>query len=150
MRALSILLWLLALGAMASAAMTTKSGAALACSTWPLCDGALIPDLSDPGVRLNFSHRILAAGVGLGALALHLACRSQPALRPLTMLVLLLTLAEIGLGGLVVVWQVPVATAIAHQALGVLTFGTISLLMWRANAPSADAETLHVRRLSRA
>jgi cytochrome c oxidase assembly protein subunit 15 len=149
-RALSAMLWLLALGAMASAAMTTKSGASLACSTWPLCDGALIPDLSDPGVRLNFTHRLLAAGVGLGALALHVSCRGRPALGPLSALVLLLTLAEIGLGGLVVLWQVPIATAIAHQALGVLTFGAVSLLMWRANAPAPDSETLHVRRLSRA
>ena len=52
---LSVAVWLLALGAMASAAMTTKSGAALACSTWPLCDGALIPDLADPAIRLNFT-----------------------------------------------------------------------------------------------
>ena len=59
----------MALSAMVSAAMTTKSGAALACSTWPLCDGALLPDLSDPAIRLNFSHRLLALGVGLGALA---------------------------------------------------------------------------------
>jgi cytochrome c oxidase assembly protein subunit 15 len=149
-RTLSVLLWLLALGAMASAAMTTKSGAALACSTWPLCDGALIPDLSDPGVRLNFSHRLLAAGVGIGALALHLACRSQPALKRLSALVLALAVTEIGFGALVVLWQVPIATAIAHQAMGVLTFGAISLLMWRAGAPVSDAETLHVRRLSRA
>ena len=35
--------------------MTTKSGAALACSTWPLCDGALVPDLADPAIRLDFS-----------------------------------------------------------------------------------------------
>jgi heme a synthase len=149
-RALSALLWLLALGAMASAAMTTKSGASLACSTWPLCDGALIPGLSDAGVRLNFTHRLLAAGVGIGALALHVSCRGQPALLPLSALALLLTLAEIGLGAFVVLWQVPLATAIAHQALGVLIFGAVSLLMWRANAPAPDAEALHVRRLSRA
>src|SRR5690606_30576876 len=84
---LSLAVWLLALGAMASAAMTTKSGAALACSTWPLCDGALIPDLSDPLIRLNFTHRLLALGVGLGALALYLASRARPDLRPLAMLV---------------------------------------------------------------
>jgi heme A synthase len=149
-RALSALLWLLALGAMASAAMTTKSGASLACSTWPLCDGALIPDLSDPGVRLNFTHRLLAAGVGIAALVLHLACRSQPALRRLSAVVLALALAEIALGGLVVLWRVPIATAVAHQALGVLIFGLISLLMWRAVAPAPDAETLHARSLSRA
>ena len=147
---LSVAVWLLALGAMASAAMTTKSGAALACSTWPLCDGAVIPDLSDPAVRLNFSHRLLALGVGLGALALFVSCRGRPALGSLSAIVLLLTLAEVALGGLVVLWQVPLATAIAHQALGVATFGAISLLMWRANAPISAPKEVHVRGLSRA
>jgi cytochrome c oxidase assembly protein subunit 15 len=147
---LSVAVWLLALGAMASAAMTTKSGAALACSSWPLCDGALVPDLSDPAIRLNFSHRLLALGVGLGAFALYAFCRGRPAAGPLAALVLLLTLAEIALGGLVVLWQVPLAAAIVHQALGVATFGAISLLMWRANAPISDPQEVHVRSLSRA
>jgi cytochrome c oxidase assembly protein subunit 15 len=147
---LSVALWLLALGAMASAAVTTKSGASLACSTWPLCEGALIPDLSDPAVRLNFSHRLLALGVGLGALGLFVRCRGRPEVGPLAAIVLLLTLAEIALGGLLVLWQVPLATAVTHQALGVATFGAISLLMWRANAPVSDPQEVHVRSLSRA
>jgi heme a synthase len=147
---LSVALWLLALGAMVSAAMTTKSGASLACSTWPLCDGALLPDLSDPANRLNFSHRLLALGVGLGALALYLTCRGRPELGALAALILLLTLAEIALGGLVVLWLVPLGTAILHQALGVLIFGAIALLMVRANAPVSAAQGVHVRRLSRA
>jgi heme a synthase len=148
--ALSVAVWLLALGAMVSAAMTTKSGAALACSTWPLCDGALLPDLSDPAIRLNFSHRLLALGVGLGALALYLTCRGRPGLGPLAASILLLTLAEIALGGLVVLWLVPLGTAILHQALGVLIFGAIALLMVRANAPVAAPQEVHVRSLSRA
>ena len=129
---------------------TTKSGASLACSTWPLCDGALIPDLSDPAVRLNFSHRLLAVGVALGALALYISCRGRPEAGSLAAVVLLLTLAEIALGGLVVLWHVPLATAVLHQALGVATFGAISLLMWRANAPVSAPEEVHVRSLSRA
>ena len=147
---LSGALWLLALAAMASAAMTTKSGASLACSTWPLCDGALVPDLADPAIRLNFSHRLLALAVGLGALALFVSCRGRPELGALAALVLLLTLAAIVLGGLVVLWQVPLAAAILHQALGVATFGAVSLLMWRANAPASDRKGVHVRSLSRA
>jgi len=147
---LSVAVWLLALGAMASAAMTTKSGAALACSTWPLCDGALIPDLSDPLIRLNFTHRLLALGVGLGAVALYLASRARADLRPLATLVLVLTLAEIALGALVVVWLVPLVTAILHQALGVLVFGAVALLMARANAPISDQHAIHARSLSRA
>ena len=147
---LSVAVWLLALGAMASAAMTTKSGASLACSTWPLCDGALIPDLSDPAIRLNFSHRLLALAVGLGVLVLYLLCRGRPDLGLLAALVLLLTLAEIALGGLVVAWQVPLGTAILHQALGVLIFGAIALLMARTNAPVSAPQGVHVRSLSRA
>jgi cytochrome c oxidase assembly protein subunit 15 len=147
---LSVAVWVLALGAMASAAITAKSGASLACASWPLCDGALIPDLSDPAIRLNFSHRLLAAGTGVGALALFLSCRRQVALRALAALVVALILVEIGLGGLLVLWQVPLVTALLHQALGVLAFGAISLLMWRATAPVSNGQALHVGSLSRA
>jgi heme A synthase len=144
---LSVAVWLLALGAMASAAMTAKSGASLACSTWPLCDGAVVPDLSDPGIQLNFSHRVLAAGLGLGALALVGATRTQPGVHALAWSVLILTAAQIALGALVVAWQVPIATAVLHQALGVLVFGLLSLLMWRclAPAPGRREELAHVR-----
>jgi heme a synthase len=144
-RALAVAVWLLALGAMASAAMTTKSGAALACSTWPSCDGALIPDLSDPAIRLNVSHRLLAAGLGLGALALVGATRGHPGAHALAWGALLLTAAQIALGGLVVVWQVPLAAAVLHQAAGVLVFALLSLLMWRCLAPAPVAKLAHVR-----
>ena len=146
-RLLAVVVWLLALGAMASAAMTTKSGASLACSTWPLCDGALIPDLTDPAIRLNFSHRLLAAALGLGALALVGATRTRPGIHALAWWVLVLTAAEIALGALVVVWLVPVAAAVLHQALGVLVFGLLSLLMWRCLAPAPEIEEklAHVR-----
>lgn len=146
-RPLAVVVWLLALGAMASAAMTTKSGASLACSTWPLCDGAVIPALSDPAIRLNFSHRLLAAALALGALALVGATRTQPGVHVLAWLAVILIAAEIALGALVVVWLVPVATAVLHQAAGVLVFGLLSLLMWRCLAPAPEVEEKlgHVR-----
>lgn len=140
---LSVVVWLVALGAMASAAMTAKSGASLACATWPLCDGALIPDLSDPGIRLNFSHRALAALVALGTLALLALTRGQPA-HGLARHALVLVLIEVGLGALVVVWAVPIATAVVHQGLGVLVFAVLSLLMWRClGAAPTEAEVGH-------
>jgi cytochrome c oxidase assembly protein subunit 15 len=149
-RALSLIVWLLALGAMVSAAVVTKSGAQLACSTWPLCDGAIIPDLSDAAVRLNFTHRALAAGTGVGLLALAIASRHRPAAR-LALLALGLVVAEIGLGGVMVLLEVPIGAAMAHQALGVLAFAAISLLMWRCHRPleAPARETVHVG-LSRA
>ncbi|MBA3450254.1 MAG: heme A synthase [Chloroflexia bacterium] len=45
------------------------SGAELACATWPLCNGSLIPDLASPGVAVAWGHRLAA----LIALALVLA-----------------------------------------------------------------------------
>ena len=49
-----------------------------------------------------------------------------------------------------VLWLVPLGTAILHQALGVLIFGAIALLMARVNAPVAAPQGVHVRSLSRA
>jgi cytochrome c oxidase assembly protein subunit 15 len=126
------LVWLLALGTMASAAMMTKSGAALACPTWPLCAGAVIPDLGDPLVRLNFTHRLLAAATGAGLLAVTLRVRSKQ--RPLAGLVLVLMAGQIALGGLVVKLGAPLWAGLVHQAFGVLAFGLLSWLLWRSGS----------------
>ncbi len=121
--------------AMLSAAMTTKMGAALACATWPSCDGLLIPDLGDPLIRIHFAHRALAAVTALGVLALLLAsARMPPPIRRLARLAALVIAAQITLGALVIVWQVPLATAVLHMAVGVLVFVLLTLLTWRSFA----------------
>lgn len=125
--------WLLALATMLTAAITAKSGASLACSTWPLCDGALVPPLGDPLVRIHFAHRVLAAALGLAIAALWLASRgAAPVSRRLATWTLGLTLGQIALGGLVVVQAVPIWLAVLHQAVGVLIFITVTTLLWRA------------------
>ena len=150
-RPLAMLTWLLALATMVSAAMMAKSGASLACADWPLCDGARVPDLADPLVRLNLGHRLLAAATAVGSLVLFLRVRTQPAFARVGHALLALIMLEIGLGGLVVVLAVPLWAGLVHQALGVLTFGILSWLMWRALAPvpRAVGDPLHVG-LSRA
>jgi len=142
-RTLVSVVWLLALGTMVSAAMVTKSGAALACSTWPLCDGALIPDLGDPQIRLNFTHRLLALGTGLGVLALAVAARPLPWLRTLIWLAAALLAVEIALGAEVVLGEVDFHVALAHQALGVLIFALLSLALWRCHGPSRETDAVH-------
>jgi heme a synthase len=148
---LALVTWLLALGAMVSAAAMTKSGASLACASWPLCNGALLPDLGEPGVRLSLTHRSLAAATGLSSLALFLRLRAAPDLRRLARGALAAMALEIALGGVVVVLAVPMWSGLLHQAFGVLTFGFLSLLMWRAVAPAPATleDSAHVR-LSRA
>jgi heme a synthase len=142
-RTLSGVVWLVALGAMVSAAMVTKSGASLACTTWPLCDSAMIPDLGDPQIRLHVTHRLLALGVGLGILALAVAARDEPRVRTPARLAVALVAIEIALGAFVVLGEVPFGTALTHQALGVLIFAILSTIMWRAHGRSPDTEIAH-------
>ena len=142
-RALSGVVWLVALGAMLSAAMVTKSGASLACTAWPLCDGALIPDFGDPQIRLHLTHRLLALGTGLGVLALAIGARRLPQVRILAWPATALVVIEIGLGALVVLGEVPFGTALAHQALGVLVFALLSLALWRCHGPSRETDSVH-------
>jgi heme a synthase len=142
-RTLSGVVWLVALGAMVSAAMVTKTGASLACTSWPLCDGALIPALGDPQIRLHVTHRLLALGVGLGVLALAVAARDEPKVRTLARVAVALVAIEIALGAIVVLGEVPFGIALTHQALGVLVFTILSLVMWRAHGRSPDMEIAH-------
>ena len=134
--------------------MMTKSGASLACAGWPLCNGARLPDLGDPAVRLNLAHRLLAAATALGSLVLFLRLRAQPALRRLAGGALAAMALEIALGGLVVVLALPMWSGLVHQAFGVLTFGLLSLLMWRAwrrrRAPRGPCPCPPIARLRRA
>jgi heme a synthase len=127
--------WVLALLAMVTAAMTAKTGSSLACSTWPLCNGEVVPDLADGGVRIHFTHRVLAAATGVTLLLLFWRSRAVPGLphgvRRLAALAAALVVAQIGSGGLVVLLEVPVWKAVLHQAVGVLTFATVTLLAWR-------------------
>ena len=132
--------------AMLSAAMTTKMGAALACATWPSCDGLLVPDLGDPLIRIHFTHRVLAATTGLAVLALLLgSTKAPPPVRRLIRAAALLIAVQVALGALVIVWQVPLATAVLHMAVGVLVFVLLTLLTWRsfAVASAKPEESAH-------
>ena len=83
-RILALLSAIMILITVASGAMMAKSGASLACSTWPLCDGVVIPDMSDPGIRLHFGHRLIALATGLGVVLTWLLMRraAPPAADP--------------------------------------------------------------------
>ena len=128
--------WGLALLAMMSAAMTAKSGASLACATWPSCNGALIPDLGDYWIRIHFTHRVLAALTALTLLYLFWRSRAvQDSVRKLVALAAGLVVLQVGLGALVILLEVPIWKAVLLQAVGVLTFATVTLILWRCAPP---------------
>lgn len=51
-----------------------------------------------------------------------------------------LVVTQIGLGALVIVLEASVPEAILHQAVGVLTFATITLILWRCAPTNRAAE----------
>jgi heme A synthase len=138
----ALVVWCLGLLAMMSAAMTAKSGASLACSTWPLCNGQFVPDLGDEFIRIHFLHRVLAAATAVALLYLYWRSRSVPNLPPsLARLVTIaagLVVVQVGLGALIILLEVPIWKAVLHQAVGVLTFTLVTVILWRC-APMGSA-----------
>ena len=131
---------LAALATMASGAMMAKSGATLACAGWPLCDGAWLPDLSDPLIRLHFGHRALAlltvavvlvwaATVRTGAMAR--AARWAAAIVAVQVVagaVVVNVFADVSLAS-------QAAVGALHQAIGVALFATLAGALWTAWGP---------------
>lgn len=142
------LVWLIAWMTMLSAAMVTKSGASLACATWPDCDGALLPDLTDPFIHLNFAHRLLAAASALGIVLLWAIARQPEVPDPLgrwALAALVLVAIEILLGAVVVWSEIELVVAVLHQALGVLVFVMITAVLGRGLKAPARLDAWEMR-----
>ena len=142
--------WLAVLLTMVVAAVTAKSGASLACATWPSCNGVWVPSLEDPLVRLHFLHRSLAAVAAvLVLLLLAVAWRSGGRqLRRVLLLLPGLFAVQVAWGALVVVLAVPVWTAVVHQATGVALFVVLSYVVAQlsmAPRPTCLPEAADVR-----
>jgi heme a synthase len=106
------------------------SGAELACYTWPLCNGSLLPDLTSPGVAVAWGHRLVAL-VALGLVAwLALWARQFGALRPdlarTNRWALLFVIAQALAGGFVVVSRLSLASTLGHAALMALLFAALA------------------------
>ncbi len=140
-RLLAATAWLAALLTMVTAAMTAKSGASLACDTWPHCNGAWLPPLDDPLVRIHFFHRALAASTGgLALLLLWVGWRQgDAAIRKALIALPALFAVQVAWGALVIVLQVPIWTAVVHQATGVALFLVLSYLLWLIRAAPRPA-----------
>ena len=97
--------------------------AGLACPDWPLCHGKILPPFRWD-IYMEFGHRVIAAvaSVFLVALAAGRYKRYGGAARAVPVLALLLLLAEIGMGGAVVLLETPVQLTTVHFMTGVLVF----------------------------
>ena len=112
------------------------SGSGLGCGPensgfhgWPFCNDSVVPGV-DVNSIVEYTHRALAGAVGLMILALVvLAWRRHRQLLPVTSGLLLLVLAQAGLGGATVEEGLDETYVAAHLALAMLLLGGL-LYLW--------------------
>jgi cytochrome c oxidase assembly protein subunit 15 len=97
--------------------------AGLACPDWPLCHGRILPPLRWD-IYMEFLHRVIAAvaAVSLTALSARRYRDYKGAARAVPVLTLLLLALEIGMGGAVVLLEIPVQLTTIHFMAGILLF----------------------------
>jgi cytochrome c oxidase assembly protein subunit 15 len=106
------------------------SGAELACYTWPLCNGSLLPDLSDAAVAVAWGHRAVAVIALLLVWGLEFWSRhfreERPDLYRTNRWALGLILAQALVGGFVVLSRLTLASTLLHAALMALLFAALA------------------------
>jgi heme a synthase len=98
--------------------LVTSTGSALAVPDWPLAYGHLIPKLVG-GVRFEYGHRVVAGTVVILTLILALwAWRAEPRswVRKTAFAALGLVVVQAVLGGITVLFLLPLPIAVAHAA----------------------------------
>ena len=122
------LLW--TIGVAYLGAYMRRTGAELACYTWPLCNGALIPDLASPGVAVAWGHRLaaLTAILLIAWLAVwaHGFRAARADLYITDLWALLFVLAQAASGAFVIFSRLSLASALSHAALMALLFAALA------------------------
>jgi heme A synthase len=97
---------------------------------WPFCNGAVVPGV-DINHIVEYTHRALAGAVSVMILALVvLSWRRYRQYLPVTVALLVLILAQAGLGGATVEENLEEALVAAHLGLAMLLLGGL-LYLWR-------------------
>jgi heme o synthase len=109
----------------------TGSGAALACTGWPLCTPALW-DITNHLAAINILHRVFATGVGLVTVWTIVWAwrrrRSAPLQATIALVAGVLFVCQAVVGGVIVLDDEPVFVVGLHLALGTAVWGTLMLL----------------------
>ena len=98
--------------------LVTSTGSALAVPDWPLAFGKLVPAW-EGGVRFEFGHRVVAGIVVILTLALMAWTRRVERrrwVRNCTLAAVGLIIAQAALGGITVLFELPLPIAVAHAA----------------------------------
>jgi cytochrome c oxidase assembly protein subunit 15 len=104
--------------------LVTSTGSGLAVPDWPLSFGQVFPPMVG-GVLFEHSHRLAAAAVGFLTLVLALWMvlrESRPGVRVLALVALFAVILQGVLGGVTVLYKLPLAVSVTHACLAQLFF----------------------------
>jgi heme a synthase len=110
--------------------LVTSTGSGLAVPDWPLAFGQFFPEMVG-GVLFEHGHRLVASVVGLLTLVLAgwvVLRDTRPAVRLLGLSALAAVILQGVLGGITVLYKLPLAVSVTHACLAQIFFGlTITL-----------------------
>jgi len=122
----------------ASGAFVRLTGSGLGCPDWPLCKGQPVPPFNYHPV-IEFSNRAIALAGILAALVTYLSARqvADRTARRLAAAVALLTLAQIPLGAVTVLFDLNPLLVMSHFLVAVTATGFATVLLARLSAGGA-------------
>jgi cytochrome c oxidase assembly protein subunit 15 len=117
--------------------LVTSTGSGLAVPDWPLSFGQVFPPMVG-GVLFEHGHRLAAAAVGCLTVVLALwtvVGDARPAVRALGLLALLAVILQGVLGGVTVLYKLPLAVSVTHACLA-QAFFCLTLALATVTGPS--------------
>lgn len=121
------------------------SDASLACHTWPLCNGQIIPTGGQAAVDVNFLHRVVALLTAIAVIVIAIrawqAHRNQPTIISVATLMLLLFVAQIFIGAGNIWLNLAAGVQVAHLAAAeALWLLATALTAWPLTIQGAPAQ----------
>ncbi len=123
--------------------LVTSTGSGLAVPDWPLSFGLVFPPMAG-GVLFEHGHRLAAAAVGCLTVVLALwtvVGEPRPGVRALGLLALLAVVLQGVLGGVTVLYKLPLAVSVTHACLAqaffclTVTLALVTGAAWTAARP---------------
>lgn len=117
--------------------MVHGTGSSLACPDWPTCYGTFFPEMKN-GVEYEHSHRLVATSVGLLTLVVAWMLHRRRNVEiggktsaKLGLLAAFLVVVQGVLGGVTVLYQLPIGVTLAHLATSMCFFCLVTVIAMR-------------------